>query len=297
MDIRVSSGTASHLELIKSRSLEPPTTAYLLIPGAPCRGGCVYCPQASSDGKWLSRVSWPSFRMDDILNPLEKSDLQRICIQSPDVDGYEEKVIHAVRTLETTGKPVSVSAPPLPEDVLKELKTCSVDRMGVGIDGVTDELRSRTKRGYDPMIFWDYLGDTIQVFGEGRVTAHMIVGLGEELEHVGHAVHRASRIGANVSLFPYMFGKKEVDIRYYRKAQLLSYLIARGHGVHEAISLTHSYPHEVREYVESGEPFRTAGCPGCNRPYYTTRPGKEHRNYPREPTWDEIRRIEADLRY
>jgi biotin synthase-related radical SAM superfamily protein len=32
--------------------------------------------------------------------------------------------------------------------------------------------------------------------------------------------------------------------------------------------------------VESGEPFKTSGCPDCNRPFYNESPGETIYNYP-----------------
>ncbi len=295
MEIRVSSGTASYLGLLDSKCMEYPTTAYLLIPGAPCRGGCVYCPQSSTDGKWLSRVSWPYFDIDEIIEPIKDSDLKRICIQSPDVEGYEDKIIEIASSLESTGKPISVSAPPLSKEVLQQLRDGSVDHVGIGIDAATDELRAKTKRNYPPMVFWDYLGDALEIYGKKQVTAHIIVGIGEDLEQLSHAVYRASKSGANVSLFSYVSKGKETDLIYYRRAQLLTHLIEEGRNPNEALAFLTDGRKYVEEHLANGEPFQTRGCPGCNRPYYTTRPGKEHRNYPRKPTWDEIQKIMMDL--
>jgi biotin synthase len=36
--------------------------------------------------------------------------------------------------------------------------------------------------------------------------------------------------------------------------------------------------------IRTGEPFRTSGCPDCNRPYYNEKPSGPIYNYPREPT-------------
>ncbi len=36
--------------------------------------------------------------------------------------------------------------------------------------------------------------------------------------------------------------------------------------------------------IECGVPFRTSGCPDCNRPYYNERPGGVMYNYPRPLT-------------
>ncbi len=295
MEIRVSSGTTSYLGLNDSKCMEYPSTAYLLLPGAPCRGGCIYCPQSSTHGRWLSRVSWPSFDIDDMIDPIKESDLKRICIQSPDVEGYDDRTLEVVSALETTGKPISVSAPPLSKEVLQKLQDGPVDYVGIGIDAVTNELRAKTKRNYSPIVFWEYLGDAIEVYGLNHVTAHMIVGMGENLEQLAHAVYRASKSGARVSLFSYVSKGNEPDLSYYRKAQLLTHLIEEGRNPNDAISFMANGKKYIEEHFENGEPFRTRGCPGCNRPYYTTRPGKEHRNYPRQPTWEEMQKIMKDL--
>lgn len=53
--------------------------------------------------------------------------------------------------------------------------------------------------------------------------------------------------------------------------------------------------------IDSGEPFRTSGCPGydgevaCNRPYANSRPGPNIRNYPFPPTPEDIRRIRSQM--
>jgi biotin synthase len=47
----------------------------------------------------------------------------------------------------------------------------------------------------------------------------------------------------------------------------------------------------LQQVVETGSPFLTSGCPGCNRPYYNERPGGPLYNYPRQPLPEEIRKI------
>ncbi|MEM2915121.1 MAG: radical SAM protein, partial [Candidatus Bathyarchaeia archaeon] len=52
---------------------------------------------------------------------------------------------------------------------------------------------------------------------------------------------------------------------------------------------------ELRKIIRTGEPFKTSGCPGCNRPYYNERPGGPIYNYPRKPTSKEISEIEKQI--
>ncbi len=44
----------------------------------------------------------------------------------------------------------------------------------------------------------------------------------------------------------------------------------------------------LRELLADGRAFQTAGCPGCNRPYYNERPGRVMYNYPRPLHAEEI---------
>jgi biotin synthase len=47
--------------------------------------------------------------------------------------------------------------------------------------------------------------------------------------------------------------------------------------------------------IRTGEPFRTSGCPDCNRPYYNEKPSGPIYNYPREPTEKECCSILKEL--
>ncbi len=293
-NLRLSAGTAMYLNLMNGGALEVPTTAYLMIPGDVCRGRCTFCPQARGDSRWLSRVSWPEFDIEDMIGPLTESDLQRICLQCPDVPGYEESIVATATLLSETGKPISISAPPLSEETLVKLDGI-IDRIGIGIDGATDDIRASVKRNYDPQVFWDYLGRAISHLGPNRVTAHFIVGLGENLPQLTLGAYRAVNAGADVSLFSYMSKENGPDIRYYRQAQIASHLLKKGRSPSDILEMLLDHPEELVDIIAEGEMFRTQGCPGCNRPYYTTRPGQEHRNYPRALKKVELDKIKEDL--
>lgn len=296
--IRVSYGTAQRLRLKPGKSKEETTTAYLMLTGEEqgCRGGCTFCPQSKGNQRWLSRVSWPLFEINEVREKIKDSDLSRICIQIPDVPDYESKSEAVLKSLQEDGmeKPISLSAPPLEKKTLKDIKGL-VDRIGVGIDAATNEIRKEKKPNYDPMVFWHYLGSAVDIFGKGKATAHIIVGLGENLEELGLAVKKCMKVGAEVSLFSYKKKEEEVDLKYYRQAQLTRALLAQGLEVKETLQMVLNEPEEALKKVDAKKAFQTRGCPDCNRPYYTSSPRKEHRNYPREPTEDEMERIIGEL--
>ncbi len=295
MQIRVSYGTAVKLGLKNGKTKEKPTTAYIMIPGeGKCRGGCIFCPQSEGRSKWLSRVSWPLFELESVKEKLDRSDFERICLQSPDTPNYEEKLEKIVNELEGLEKPISLSAPPLERDTLESLKG-KVERIGVGIDAATDTLRSEAKPSYQPMVFWDYLGNVVDIYGRGRATAHIIVGLGEDFGELATAVKKSIEAGAEVSLFPYKKGEDGADLSYYRRAQLVTSLIDRGVGTKRAIELVSERPKKALDMIDEELAFQTRGCPKCNRPYYTSSPREEHRNFPRKPNKEEIEKIKRDI--
>jgi biotin synthase-related radical SAM superfamily protein len=47
-------------------------------------------------------------------------------------------------------------------------------------------------------------------------------------------------------------------------------------------------PEAAASWRVDGEAFCTAGCPGCNRPFYNERPGGPMYNYPRPLTPAEV---------
>jgi len=51
----------------------------------------------------------------------------------------------------------------------------------------------------------------------------------------------------------------------------------------------------LHKSVRSGEPFRTSGCPGCNRPFYNESPRGPIYNYPKKLSSQDIVTIWGQL--
>ncbi|MEM3824210.1 MAG: hypothetical protein QXH87_04680, partial [Candidatus Bathyarchaeia archaeon] len=75
--IRVSLGSAFVMELLIGKLEAAPTTAYLMTyRKGRCTANCGFCPQArksSARSDMLSRVSWPVFATEKVLNGIEKA--------------------------------------------------------------------------------------------------------------------------------------------------------------------------------------------------------------------------------
>ncbi len=99
-----------------------------------------------------------------------------------------------------------------------------------------------------------------------------------------------------------MAGHPWPSLEYYRKLQVAHFLIT--HGIRRCEDMKFKdgclidfniSREELQKMIRTGEPFRTSGCPGCNRPYYNERPGGPIFNYPRRPSAKETAAIEKDL--
>ena len=74
--VRVSTGTAIVLGLLKGKLVVEPTTAYFMTyKEGKCLANCGFCPQARqsrSSTELLSRVSWPTFSTQNLVEALVK---------------------------------------------------------------------------------------------------------------------------------------------------------------------------------------------------------------------------------
>lgn len=89
----------------------------------------------------------------------------------------------------------------------------------------------------------------------------------------------------------------------YRRIQLAQYLIEKdltcvddSSFSQEGDILNFGIDREVLdEVIQAGRPFKTSGCPGCNRPYANSRPGPEIRNYPFSPAREDVERVREQI--
>lgn len=319
--VRVSYGSAVLLELAKGVSDVAPTTIYLLTYNeGRCTANCAFCPQSrKSTAKLdrLSRVVWPDFKTEEAVERLVDSwkagRAERACIQSLNYDEMFSDVRGLVVTLRReTRIPISVSIKPLSVDQLEELKALGVDRVSIPLDCAnSDVFRSVKGLGvsgpYSWRAHWKGLKEALLVFGRGRVSTHLIVGLGETDRDLAKVFQQLTDLGIFPGLFAFtpvqgtrLEGSSRVPIARYRRVQLLHFLITRGMTRYMNLVFTDKgelvdlgLPRQVlAEAIRSGLPFRTSGCPGCNRPFYTESPRGPFYNFPCPPREKEIDQIE-----
>jgi biotin synthase len=323
-NIRVSIGSASVLGLYHKQFDIPPTTCYIMTHReGHCSANCSFCPQAksssSSTGR-LSRIIWPVYPFDEFLTKLKylpfTKRFKRICIQTLNYpDNFKDLTEIITNIKKVSNVPMSVAIPPMLKENLKQLRLIGVERVGVALDGATEEIFKQIKgedaQGpYDWDAHYQALKEALEVFSEGNVSTHLIVGLGETEKDIIERIEDLNNLKILVSLFAFtpvkgtkLEGLKPPDLINYRKIQLARYLISyenknlkdfafnsKGQLINININRL-----ELSNIIESNEAFMTAGCLGCNRPYYTSRPSGPIYNFPRNLNREEKDEINNQL--
>lgn len=314
--VRASYGTAVVLGLSRGWMKAEPTTMYLLtyVEGK-CLASCAFCPQARdsrSDASLLSRIAWPPYParlvVERCLEAARTGRARRVCIQAVNRPDARPQVRWLVSELARGGlSSISVSAPPMGLEELRELRKLGVERVSVALDAasprVFETVKGRTAGGpYTWDGHWRALRRALGVFGRGRVTTHIIIGLGETEREAIEAVAKLSSMGVLPALFALtpipgtrLESATPPSLASYRRVQLARHLIVEGLAslddfvFSEGGRLVKIKCREValRE-ASSGRPFETSGCPGCNRPFYNERPGASMYNYPRPLRPEEV---------
>lgn len=322
--IRVSIGSAIVLRLIRGKLDALPTTIYLLTYRAgKCSANCGFCPQAresKSRADMLSRVTWPVFSTNEVLQKMkesaEKKLIKRICIQAlnyPTVFSDVSNLVKEIRSV--VSLPISVSCQPFGEEEMKKLVQMCVDRIGIPLDAATEDIFDRIKGSLvgGPYIWAEQqetLKKAVKIFGKGKVSTHLIVGLGENEKEIVEAVQWCVDNGIYPGLFSFtpvlgtaLESVSQPSLDHYRRIQIAHYLITNGKAQYENMAFSSNgcligfgvSKDELLQVIRCGKPFLTSGCPDCNRPYYNERPGGPLYNYPRMPLPEEIDEIEKQI--
>ena len=300
-----------------------------------CRANCAYCGQAYSiaddpNGKSLIRVDWPERPTEEIVARIDAAQqgrqphVQRVCVGS--LVGPKE----ALASIEITrkvhqGSNVKISCLLSPTSFSREdfvaLRDAGAENITIAIDCVTprlfEDLRGKTLRS--PHRWERYIegiAEAVEVMGPGynRVGVHVIVGLGETEQEACTFMAQMYALGVAVHLFAFypeegilLEDHPPVEVRQYRHIQLVRHLLDRKmvdlsamHFDDEGFIIDFGLPALALDpIIDSGVPFMTTGCSGCNRPFSNETPtmalNGELRNYPWQPKGAELIQIQGQL--
>lgn len=300
--IRVSAGTARVLGLNNIKCAAAPTTAYLFF-GEDCPRNCGFCARSRTStaaAGFLSRVTWPPYPAGAVLDRLARAggrgDFGRICLQVVHDRAVWRQARGALEKIAgLCDVPVSVSCT---ADTLRDIEgwfDAGAERFGLALDAAAKEVFRKVKGAG-----WDRTRALLQAAAEkwpGRISTHLIVGLGETDRDVAARLREMAEAGITVGLFAFtpVRGTRlqhldPPELTRYRRLQAAHHLIrldgpaaadAFAYDAHGRLTHLGRPTEQLAVLLADGAAFRTSGCPQCNRPYYNERPGREMYNYPR----------------
>ncbi len=323
--IRLSIGTAALLGLVQCKLDAPPTTAYTMTYSqSRCSANCAFCAQArdsSANANQLSRVTWPSYSLFQFIDALNENSVNfpftRLCIQTLCYPNLVNDLTHLVALFRRhlPKVPLSLALPPLSANQFQALYDQGVDRVAVSLDAITANLFDNIKgAGVNGPFTWSQhfhaLESARSIFGPGRTTTHFIIGLGETESQTVHLIQELINRGITIGLFPFtpitgtpLAKRNRPALDQYRRIQLALYLLQNRLVTIEQMQFNSSNQlmnlglskETLTDIIARGKAFQTAGCPSCNRPFFTEQPGGPIYNHPVPPTDEALKEIEHQL--
>lgn len=303
---KLSAGTACVIGKKKIKANALPTTAYIML-GEKCNNNCQFCAQSRESearSDLLSRVTWPAVAGEEatagIDTAYESGTIKRACLQVVDSSDSWDTTVSALDLLHKSSKvPICVSSHLETVEQAQELVARGAQRVCIALDAVTPRLYAKVKNG-DWAAKWNLLLSCAKAL-PGRITTHLIVGLGESEKEMVERMASCTDEGISIGLFAFtpvrgtaLADKLPPDISQYRRIQIAHRLLQRGYQ-QEVIAYKNDCIAEFKvpeaelfAILRDGKAFQTSGCADCNRPYYNERPGGIIYNYPRPLTPMEV---------
>jgi lipoyl synthase len=296
-----------------------------------CSANCAYCGLAKKrpgtyGEKSFIHVEWPLFSMAEIINAVNRAPgyVKRTCISMITNGKCEAHTLAMTEQLTRATKlPVSILTSPtiLNEDFLYETKRCGADKVGVALDlatpGLFDQYRGKGVSGpHRWEKYWQFMIDSLAVFGPHNVGAHLMVGMGETEEEMVTLMDQLWQMGVDNHLFAF-FAEEDSSLGNmpqppwptYLRIQLARYLIENEISSPDQMEFNEKgsiadfgvAPERMETVIRSGFPFMTTGClddkgeVACNRPFGNCLPDVQQWNYPYQLNREEINLILANI--
>ena len=264
----------------------------LLTYSSGCAARCAYCGLSRERSgpygrKSFIRVSWPTHPLDDVVRRIGQRlhRVKRVCIsQITDKRCVEDTRTICRRLRSSFDVPVSLLVSPtlLSRRDLLDYRDAGADKIGVAIDLATPRLFDRYRgRGVGGPhrweVYWERLAQALKIFGPRNAGAHLMTGMGETEKEMAGIIQRIRDAGGWTHLFSFfpeassaMSDHPAPAMDHYRRIQIARHLVDNGirrveeFAFDEKDRIAHSglSPKELDAAIDSGEPFRTNGCPG-----------------------------------
>jgi len=249
--------------------------------------------------------------LEELLDALAKNKerAKRVCVQAVNYPEVIEDILTIVSQIRsTTQVDISVSCQPVDRKALERLRDAGVDRISIPLDAAAPDLFSKVKGKiaegpYTWTRHMQALREALRVFGAGRVTTHIIAGLGETDLEILKLIQEMVELGVYPALFAFtpiqgtrLENESPPSLSRYRLIQTARLLLVNRLGRFRDMRFDSSGAlvdfgvarEKLLSVIESGLPYLTSGCPNCNRPFYNEKPSGPLYNYPRPLTSSEI---------
>jgi biotin synthase len=251
-------------------------------------------------------VSWPQYELGEIVPSLAahaaRGDFGRVCVQT--VAGGEavadlERLLHQLKP--RVPLPVSASVHVREAAALGPPFAAGLDRAALALDAASEGTYAAVKGG-SLKAAKAVLAEAARAY-PGRLSTHLIVGLGETEEEAVRLLQWCADRGVTAGLFAFtpvrgtrFASRAAPELASFRRVQVARQLIRV--GLRSAAEMGFEGgrlvsfglgAEDLALALGDGQAFRTSGCPACNRPYYNERPGATPYNYPRPLSALELR--------
>lgn len=307
--MRLSTGSAAVLGLKDIKTRSKTKTIYLMNSGG-CEYDCSFCSQAksaTSKQDKLSRVTWPEYKTDDVMDALEdkQNDYKRVCMQVVNTKNVFDKLPQTVADIRVKAPKTKIAM------TVRTYKMTDVDAMfaagadevGLSIDAI-DPVQFRKIKGGNFEFHKKFVLDAADKY-PGKIATHLIVGMGETEKQVVELMEELNDHKVIIALFAFtpvrgskMEFTKPPSLSSYRRIQVALNMIKNNRERNFTYNdkgeiLEFGQPKEVLlETLRDSGVFETSGCSDCNRPYYNeSARATDLYNYPDQVEVDKFKQI------
>ncbi|KLO23883.1 MULTISPECIES: radical SAM protein [unclassified Marinitoga] len=289
MKLKLSYATAVLLGLKKGKINFEMPTAYLML-GEKCIYNCSFCAQAreaKSDKNYLSRIKWPEYDIKEFLGKLkENNPFKRLCIQVVNTEIYFYDLKNFLNEINDIDILKAISFRPKSFEEVENIFNYNIDNLGISLDVANKELFTKIRGGSFDSLF-NILIQSAEKY-PGKVTTHVIVGLGETDKDLIDLMFEMKKYNILVSLFAFtpiqgtkLGNKQPPSIERYRKIQIAREIIEKTNVKKEDFMFENNSLIKFPEIkISEDEAIKTSGCSYCTRPFYNEKPNKILYNIP-----------------
>lgn len=173
-----------------------------------CKIGCKFCPLSVAHGTMIH------YSLDSIYKDIEDSSGKSYSsigittsipynLSSDDVADEMIFIVRKIREKVGSDIPIGVSTRIPSKTVMRELKGAGASEIRLNIEVPNQQLSKKIMPNKSLEDIYHSLSAASEIFGKGKVSSNIVVGLGESDQDIIGAIHRMAEIGVIATLYPF----------------------------------------------------------------------------------------------